>query len=84
MNKKYFLFIAGASIATYVLLKDKKEKYSADEIKKIEEYKQFLEDKDFVIVEKSKFNKLNNNKLLSISSLTNYYSIARTIAKFLV
>lgn len=84
MNKKQLLILTGVGLTVYALLSKKKEKFSADELEKINKYKQYLEDKDFVIVDKKKYKKMNKSGLLSISAIPNYYSVAKTIAKYIM
>lgn len=84
MNKK----IVGVALATCVgavvvtkLLK--KQKFSQEEQEKIDEYTKYLEDKNFVIVEKSKYNS-PSSALFSISAIPTYYKVAKTVAKYVL
>ena len=84
MSKKLLLGVVagvGTLVATSVF--QNKESLSADERKKVEEAKQYLEEKGYVVVSKSKYatSKLN---LFSISSLPIYYKAAKTVAKFVL
>lgn len=83
--KNILLLAAVGGVIYTILNSNKQEKYTTNELEKIEKYKKYLEDKNFVIVDKSKFDKLskkNNKKLLSLSSMPKYYAVAKTIAKF--
>lgn len=88
-KKKQLLLLSLTGAALYsVLGSGKKEKFSAGELEKINKYKKYLEENNYVIVDKNKFKKLKGNKkLLSISTLSSlpkYYGIAKAISKYLL
>lgn len=85
MNKKTkFLLFTLASVIVVKQLMKKNERYSAEELEKINNYKEYLENKDFVVVDKKSFNKLNDNKIFKLSSIPKYYGVAKTVAKFIL
>ena len=49
----------------------------------VEEAKKYLEEKGYVISEKSKF-PIGDLNLLSVSSLPMYYKAAKTVAKYIL
>ncbi|MGX7111249.1 hypothetical protein [Gemella cuniculi] len=84
MNKNTLLTLAAAGACAAVVSRalSKKEKFTAEELEKINKYKEYLEDKDYVIINKENYKK-NNSKLLSLSSIPIYYKAAKTVAKFI-
>lgn len=85
MTKKQLLILGGISFATFLLFKDnKKEKYSTEELEKINNFKSYLEDKDYIVLDKKNYKKLKNGNLLNLASLHNYYSIAKSVAKYVL
>ncbi|MBF0713315.1 hypothetical protein HZY83_01145 [Gemella sp. GH3] len=85
MNKKTkFLLFAVAGAIVVKKLMNKNERYSAAELERINDYKNYLEDKNFVVVDKKDFDKLNNKKFFKLSSIPKYYGVARTVAKFIL
>ena len=85
MKKNTVLAVAAVAVGVYGATKlfSKKNKYTEEELQKIEEYRKYLEDKNYVIVEKNKYNKSSFN-LLSTSMLPTYYKAAKLIAKYVV
>ena len=82
MGKKLLLGLVGAgAIAAAVF--HKKENFSTEERAKVEEAKKYLEEKGYVVTEKSKF-PVGSLNILSVSSLPMYYKAAKTVAKFIL
>ena len=82
MGKKLLLGLVGAgAIAAAVF--HKKENFSTEERAKVEEAKKYLEEKGYVVSEKSKF-PIGGLNILSVSSLPMYYKAAKTVAKFIL
>ena len=82
MGKKLLLGLVGAgAIAATVF--HKKENFSTEERAKVEEAKKYLEEKGYVVSEKSKF-PIGGLNILSVSSLPMYYKAAKTVAKFIL
>ncbi|MBF0715267.1 hypothetical protein [Gemelliphila palaticanis] len=86
MNKKQLLAIGLISLGTLAFISKNKETYSEEELEKINRYKKYLNDKNFVIVSKKDYDKISKNskKLFSISSIPSYYSIARSVARYVL
>ena len=82
MGKKLLLGLVGAgAIAAAVF--HKKENFGTEERAKVEEAKKYLEEKGYVVTEKSKF-PVGGLNILSVSSLPMYYKAAKTVAKFIL
>ena len=83
MGKKLLLGLIGAGAIAAVTVLPKKDQLSSEERRKVEQSKKYLEEKGYVVVEKSKYSvgKLN---ILSLSSLPMYYKAAKTVAKFIL
>lgn len=69
--------LAHALVKNY---KSSKKKVSDTDLEKISKYKKYLEDKDFVIVDRKNYKKRYAHHF-SVSSLPKYYAIAKTIYK---
>ena len=82
MGKKLLLGLVSAG-ALAVAVFHKKENFSSEERAKVEEAKKYLEEKGYVVSEKSKF-PMGDLNLLSVSSLPMYYKAAKTVAKFIL
>ena len=82
MGKKLLLglVVVGALAAATVF--HKKENLSSEEREK-EEAKKYLEEKGYIVSEKSKF-PVGSLNLLSVSSLPMYYKAAKTVAKYIL
>ena len=74
MGKKLLLGLIGAGAIAAA---------SSEEREKVEEAKKYLEEKGYVISEKSKF-PIGDLNLLSVSSLPMYYKAAKTVAKYIL
>ena len=83
MGKRLLLGLIGAGAIAAVTVLPKKDQLSSEERRKVEQSKKYLEEKGYVVVEKSKYSvgKLN---ILSLSSLPMYYKAAKTVAKFIL
>ena len=83
MSKRLLLGLIGAGASAAVTVLPKKDQLSSEERRKVEQSKKYLEEKGYVVVEKSKYSvgKLN---ILSLSSLPMYYKAAKTVAKFIL
>ncbi len=83
MSKRLLLGLIGAGAIAAVTVLPKKDQLSSEERRKVEQSKKYLEEKGYVVVEKSKYSvgKLN---ILSLSSLPMYYKAAKTVAKFIL
>ena len=83
MSKRLLLGLIGAGAIAAVTVLPKKDQLSSEERRKVEQSKKYLEEKVYVVVEKSKYSvgKLN---ILSLSSLPMYYKAAKTVAKFIL
>lgn len=83
MSKRLLLGLIGAGAIVAVTVLPKKDQLSSEERRKVEQSKKYLEEKGYVVVEKSKYSvgKLN---ILSLSSLPMYYKAAKTVAKFIL
>ena len=82
MGKKLLLGIVGA-VALAATVFHKKENFGTEERAKVEEAKKYLEEKGYVVTEKSKF-PVGGLNILSVSSLPMYYKAAKTVAKFIL
>jgi len=82
MSKKLLLGLVGAGALAATVF-HKKENLSSEEREKVEEAKKYLEEKGYVISEKSKF-PIGDLNLLSVSSLPMYYKAAKTVAKYIL
>ncbi|MBU0278052.1 MULTISPECIES: hypothetical protein [unclassified Gemella] len=82
MNKKHLVNLALIGVAVYSLAGKKKEKYSSNELEKINRYSKYLEDKNFVVVDSKKYKK--KNKKLKISNLVKYYPLAKKVVEVLL
>ena len=80
MGKKLLLGLIGAGAIAAATVFHKKENLSSEER---EEAKKYLEEKGYVISEKSKF-PIGDLNLLSVSSLPMYYKAAKTVAKYIL
>ena len=83
MSKRLLLGLIGAGAIAAVTVLPKKDQLSSEERRKVEQWTKYLEEKGYVVVEKSKYSvgKLN---ILSLSSLPMYYKAAKTVAKFIL
>jgi len=79
MGKKLLLGLVGAGALAATVF-HKKENFGT-EIH--EEAKKYLEEKGYVVTEKSKF-PVGGLNILSVSSLPMYYKAAKTVAKFIL
>ena len=80
MGKKFLLGLIGAgALAATVFHKN----LSSEERAKVEEAKKYLEEKGYVVSEKTKF-PVGGLNLLSVSSLPMYYKAAKTVAKYIL
>ena len=82
MGKKLLLGLVGAGVLAATVF-HKKENFSTEERAKVEEAKKYLEEKGYVVTEKSKF-PVGGLNILSVSSLPMYYKAAKTVAKFIL
>ena len=82
MGKKLLLGLVGAGALAATVF-HKKENFSTEERTKVEEAKKYLEEKGYVVSEKSKF-PIGGLNILSVSSLPMYYKAAKTVAKFIL
>ena len=82
MGKKLLLGLVGAGALAVAVL-HKKENFSSEERAKVEEAKKYLEEKGYVVSEKTMF-PIGSLNLLSVSSLPMYYKAAKTVAKFIL
>ncbi|MDU6573218.1 MAG: hypothetical protein E6510_03280 [Gemella haemolysans] len=82
MSKKLLLGLVGAGALAATVF-HKKENFSTEERAKVEEAKKYLEEKGYVVSEKSKF-PIGGLNILSVSSLPMYYKAAKTVAKFIL
>ena len=82
MSKKLLLGLVGAGALAATVF-HKKENFSTEERAKVEEAKKYLEEKGYVVSEKSKF-PIGGLNMLSVSSLPMYYKAAKTVAKFIL
>lgn len=76
------LAVAAGAVAAGVIL-SKQEQLSAEEREKIEQSKEYLEEKGYVVVSKKNY-AANSLNLFSVASLPTYYKAAKTIAKFVM
>ena len=83
MGKKLLLGLVGVGAIAAATVYHKKENLSSEERTKVEEAKKYLEEKGYVVSEKSKF-PIGDLNLLSVSSLPMYYKAAKTVAKFIL
>ena len=83
MNKKTLFITLSLACSGFVIAKllEKKQTFTSEELEKIEKYSNYLKEKNFVVVEKNKF---KPSSKLNIGELSNYYGIARVIAKVLL
>ena len=82
MGKKLLLGLVGAGALAATVF-HKKENFGTEERAKVEEAKKYLEEKGYVVSEKSKF-PIGGLNILSVSSLPMYYKAAKTVAKFIL
>ena len=82
MGKKLLLGLVGAGALAATVF-HKKENFSIEERAKVEEAKKYLEEKGYVVTEKSKF-PVGGLNILSVSSLQMYYKAVKTVAKFIL
>ena len=82
MGKKLLLGLVGAGALAATVF-HKKENFSTEERAKVEEAKKYLEEKGYVVSEKSKF-PIGGLNILSVSSLPMYYKAVKTVAKFIL
>lgn len=82
MGKKLLLGLVGAGALAATVF-HKKDNFSTEERAKVEEAKKYLEEKGYVVSEKSKF-PIGGLNILSVSSLPMYYKAAKTVAKFIL
>ena len=82
MGKKLLLGLVGAGALAATVF-HKKENFNTEERAKVEEAKKYLEEKGYVVSEKSKF-PIGGLNILSVSSLPMYYKAAKTVAKFIL
>ena len=82
MGKKLLLGLVGAGALAATVF-HKKENFGTEERAKVEEAKKYLEEKGYVVTEKSKF-PVGGVHILSVSSLPMYYKAAKTVAKFIL
>lgn len=80
MNKKQVLILAGLGIGSLIVLRQlmKKNNLSEEEVRKINDYKEYLEKNDYVVVNKKSY-KNKDSKWLSLYSIPSYYSMAKKI-----
>ncbi|AME09639.1 MULTISPECIES: hypothetical protein [Gemella] len=85
MSKKTILTFAVAGLGAVALstLISKKERFSKEEKETIDKYKEYLEEKDYIVVDKKNYKKQVGN-ILSLSSLPLYYKAAKKVAKFVL
>ena len=83
MGKKLLLGLIGAGAIAAVTVLPKKDQLSSEERRKVEQSKKYLEEKGYVVVEKSKYS-VGKFNILSLSSLPVYYKAAKTVAKFIL
>ena len=82
MSKKLLLGLVGAGVLATTVF-HKKENFSSEERTKVEEAKKYLEEKGYIVSEKSKF-PVGSLNLFSVSSLPMYYKAAKTVAKYIL
>lgn len=83
MNKKLVVALAAGAGAVVTVKLLKKSKHSPEELEKIKQYRKYLEEKNFVIVDKKKYNK-SRSQWFSISAIPTYYKVAKVVAKYVL
>lgn len=83
MGKKLLLGLVGVGALAAATVFHKKENLSSEERAKVEEAKKYLEEKGYIVSEKSKF-PVGSLNLFSVSSLPMYYKAAKTVAKYIL
>lgn len=83
-NKKVLIATGVSIVAGYLLFSKNKKNYLADELENIKNYKRYLEKKDFVVLDKKSFKKMNKKRKLGLSAIYNYYHLTKDFVNYLV
>lgn len=86
MNRKQLLALSLVGVGALVFINRKKDSYSKEELDKIDRYRKYLNDRNFVTVSKKDYNKIkkSGSRLLSLSSLHSYYAVAKSVARYVL